>query len=113
MGMAFSYLAGEGCEQNVKAAFHCFQKLSTNPSAMFECGISYELGRGVTVDLVEAHKYYIVALEHAKRLKSGFINAYLFAIARLKLLQPEPDNQDEALAFRIMSPLSKVLSISF
>jgi TPR repeat protein len=112
MGLAFCYLVGEGCEQNVKAAFHCFQKLSqmNNASAMFECGISYELGRGVTADLVEAHKYYNMAMTYGMR--TGFTNAYMFATARLKLLQPLQPG-DENAAFRMIAQLAQVLYHSF
>ena len=55
---------GQGCDQNRTKAVELYEKSATSgySVAMYNCGICYEKGRGVTKDLNKAREWYTKAV---------------------------------------------------
>ncbi len=62
LGVCYNH--GFSTEINVSKALSCFQYAAKlgSPVAMVNCGLYYELGKGVPVDLAKAAQYYLDAL---------------------------------------------------
>ena len=61
---------GEGCDQNKTKAVEWYEKSANSgySAAMFNLGICYEYGRGVTKDVNQAREWYTKAVAQGQAM---------------------------------------------